>query len=235
MLMYLNYYIQQLRMLIYTVPVMLIAITVHEFAHGWVSYKLGDPTPKYEGRLSLNPLRHLDLIGTLCLLFFHMGWAKPVRINTAYYRNKRQGIIWVSLAGPFANFLTAFLSLLICGALMRFGNSGNSAVSVGVMLCYYSAVLNIGLGVFNLIPIPPLDGSNVVEQMYPRVFYFYQRIRPYCTLILLILLVTGVLSRPLSTANNGIFAAMWNVVSTLFSLGTGGGSGGGISSGGGYI
>ena len=82
--MYLNYYIQQLRMLIYTVPVMLIAITVHEFAHGWVSYKLGDPTPKYEGRLSLNPLRHLDLIGTLCLLFFHMGWAKPVRINTAY-------------------------------------------------------------------------------------------------------------------------------------------------------
>ena len=73
--MYLNYYIQQLRLLIYTVPVMLIAITVHEFAHGWVSYKLGDPTPKYEGRLSLNPLRHLDLIGTLCLLFFHMGWA----------------------------------------------------------------------------------------------------------------------------------------------------------------
>ena len=134
MLMYLNYYIQQLRMLIYTVPVMLIAITVHEFAHGWVSYKLGDPTPKYEGRLSLNPLRHLDLIGTLCLLFFHMGWAKPVRINTAYYRNKRQGIIWVSLAGPFANFLTAFLSLLICGALMRFGNSGNSAVSVGVKI-----------------------------------------------------------------------------------------------------
>ena len=206
--MYLNYYIQQLRMLIYTVPVMLIAITVHEFAHGWVSYKLGDPTPKYEGRLSLNPLRHLDLIGTLCLLFFHMGWAKPVRINTAYYRNKRQGIIWVSLAGPVANFLTAFLSLLICGALMRFGNSGNSAVSIGIMLCYYSAVLNIGLGVFNLIPIPPLDGSNVVEQMYPRVFYFYQRIRPYCTLILLILLVTGVLSRPLSVANNGIFAAI---------------------------
>ena len=213
----------------------LIAITVHEFAHGWVSYKLGDPTPKYEGRLSLNPLRHLDLIGTLCLLFFHMGWAKPVRINTAYYRNKRQGIIWVSLAGPVANFLTAFLSLLICGALMRFGNSGNSAVSIGIMLCYYSAVLNIGLGVFNLIPIPPLDGSNVVEQMYPRVFYFYQRIRPYCTLILLILLVTGVLSRPLSVANNGIFAAMWNIVSTIFSLGTGGSSGGGISSGGGYI
>ena len=91
MLMYLNYYIQQLRMLIYTIPVMLIAITVHEFAHGWVSYKLGDPTPKYEGRLSLNPLRHLDLIGTLCLLFFHMGWAKPVRINTAYYRISGRG------------------------------------------------------------------------------------------------------------------------------------------------
>ena len=100
------------------------------------------------------------------------GLGKPVRINTAYYRNKRQGIIWVSLAGPVANFLTAFLSLLICGALMRFGNSGNSAVSIGVMLCYYSAVINIGLGVFNLIPIPPLDGSNVVEQMYPGVFYF---------------------------------------------------------------
>lgn len=233
--MYLNYYIQQFRLLIYTVPVMLIAITVHEFAHGWVSYKLGDPTPRYEGRLSLNPLRHLDPIGTLCLLFFHMGWAKPVRINTAYYRNKQKGIIWVSLAGPMANFLTAFVSLLLCGVLMRFGSLGSGIVSACATLCYYSAVVNIGLGVFNLIPIPPLDGSNVVEQMYPGTFYFYQKIRPYSTLILLVLLVTGVLSRPLSTANNGIFAAMWNIVSTLFSLGSGGGTGGGISQGGGYI
>ena len=82
--MYLNYYLQQLRYIVYMAPVLLIAITAHEFAHGWMSERLGDPTPRADGRMSLNPFRHLDLIGTLCLLFFHMGWAKPVRINTRY-------------------------------------------------------------------------------------------------------------------------------------------------------
>ena len=92
-----------LRELLYTIPAILIAITVHEFAHGYVSYRLGDPTPEREGRLTLNPFAHLDFWGTLCLLLFRMGWAKPVRINTAYYRNRKKGIILVSLAGPAWN------------------------------------------------------------------------------------------------------------------------------------
>lgn len=96
-----SYYFQQLRDILYIAPVVLIAIMGHEFAHGWVSNRLGDPTPRMDGRLTLNPLKHLDPFGTLCLIFFKMGWAKPVRINTRYYKNRKSGIIMVSLAGPF--------------------------------------------------------------------------------------------------------------------------------------
>ena len=155
--MYLNYYLQQLRYIVYMAPVLLIAITAHEFAHGWMSERLGDPTPRVDGRMSLNPFRHLDLIGTLCLLFFHMGWAKPVRINTRYYRDRRKGIILVSLAGPVMNFILAFLSILGSGLILRFGNATSELMQTLYLLCYYSAVMNTGLGVFNLIPFPPLD------------------------------------------------------------------------------
>lgn len=114
------------------------------------------------GRLTLNPLKHLDPIGTLCLLFFHMGWANPVPINPYYYKDRKKGIILVSLAGPAVNLLLAFVSLLIEGLLMLYGSSSSSIVQTAMSLAYYSAVLNIGLGIFNLIPVPPLDGSHVL-------------------------------------------------------------------------
>ena len=118
-----SYYLQQLRDILYIAPVVLIAIMGHEFAHGWVSDRLGDPTPRMDGRLTLNPLKHLDPFGTLCLIFFRMGWAKPVRINTRYYKNRKSGIIMVSLAGPFMNFILAFLSLLLYGLLGKYGSA----------------------------------------------------------------------------------------------------------------
>ena len=217
--MYLNYYLQQIRYILYMAPVLLIAITAHEFAHGWMSERLGDPTPRADGRMSLNPLRHLDPVGTLCLIFFHMGWAKPVRINTRYYKNRRQGIILVSLAGPVMNFILAFLSVLLSGLIIRFGDANSELMQVLYLLCYYSAVMNTGLGVFNLIPFPPLDGSNVLEQILPRVGYFYQRIRPYRSLILLLLLVSGVLSRPLMNANSTILGGMWEIVHRILGFG----------------
>ncbi|GLG88652.1 peptidase [Sellimonas catena] len=217
--MYLNYYLQQLRYILYMAPVLLIAITAHEYAHGWMSERLGDPTPRADGRMSLNPLKHLDLVGTLCLLFFHMGWAKPVRINTRYYRDRRKGIILVSLAGPVMNFILAFISVLLSGLLLRFGNANSELIQVLYLLCYYSAVMNTGLGVFNLIPFPPLDGSNVLEQLIPRVGYFYERIRPYRSMILLILLVSGALSRPLTIANNTILGGMWETVQRILGFG----------------
>ena len=105
--------------LVYTLPAVLLAVSLHEFAHGFVSYKLGDPTPKSDGRLSLNPFHHLDLIGTLCLLVFHFGWAKPVQVNPRYYKNPKAGMAVTALAGPVMNFLVAFAGVLGMGILYR--------------------------------------------------------------------------------------------------------------------
>lgn len=222
----LSYYMHQLRVMLYVAPVILIAISFHEFAHGYVSYKMGDPTPKQDGRLTLNPFKHLDLAGTLCLLFFHMGWAKPVRINTACYKNKKRGTILVSLAGPAMNFLLAFLSLLIYGILLKYGNVYSKIVYTGVLLAYYSAVINVGLGVFNLIPWPPLDGSNVLGELIPKVNQYFRQIRRYSNLILIVLLVSGALTRPLSYANSVILNEMWNLVKMILQLGVAGTTGG---------
>ena len=101
----------QLSSLVYSIPALLIALTLHEFAHGWVSDKLGDPTPRRNGRLSLNPLHHLDPLGTLSLFLFRFGWAKPVMVNPNYYQNKKQGMVNVALAGPMMNYLLAFISI----------------------------------------------------------------------------------------------------------------------------
>lgn len=215
----LSYYMNQFKTMIYVVPVILIAISFHEFAHGYVSYKMGDPTPKRDGRLTLNPFRHLDLMGTLCLLLFHMGWAKPVRINTAYYKNKKKGTILVSLAGPFMNFLLAFLSLLIYGLLLKYGSAYSRAVYIGAMLAYYSAVVNVGLGMFNLIPLPPLDGSNVLGELIPKVNQYFYQIRRYSSLILIVLLVSGALSRPLGYADNMVLSGMWSIVKSILGIG----------------
>lgn len=210
----------RLQSLLFTVPVILMAIVCHECAHGWVSYKLGDPTAKNAGRLTLNPLKHLDPIGALCMLLFHVGWANPVPINPAYYRNRSRGLILVSLAGPCSNFILAFLSLLIEGLLARFGSDNSTVIWVLMQLCYYSAIVNLGLGLFNLIPIPPLDGSKVLGGLFPRVEAFFQRFGRYWSLVLLLCLFTGILSRPLSLLNNLLFEGMWKLVNLLLSVAT---------------
>ncbi len=201
--------LEYLKSLGYVVVAMLIAVSVHEFAHGLVSHKLGDPTPKRDGRLTLNPFKHMDLWGTICLVLFRVGWAKPVRINTSYYKNKKWGIIAVSLAGPFTNYVVAFLSLLLCYPLLE------KKMILGVWL-YYVAVLNVGLGTFNLIPIPPLDGSNVLMEICPRVISFYRRIGKYARIILAVCLIAGVLSRPMYLINDAILDGMWELVCRIF-------------------
>src|SRR5512145_1021719 len=129
---------------------LLYSIIIHELAHGWVAYRMGDPTAKYAGRLTLNPIKHLDPIGTAMLFIFGFGWAKPVPVNLGLVRNTRAGLIWVSAAGIIANLLLAFLAVLLL-RLLAPPPSG----SIGVML-YYLAQINIMLASFNLIPIPPL-------------------------------------------------------------------------------
>jgi Zn-dependent protease len=172
------------------IPVLLIAITVHEFAHARVAYAYGDATAKYHGRMNLNPINHLDPIGTLMILLAGFGWAKPVPINPYNFHNYRAGLRWVSLAGPLSNFALGFVSLFGLRFLLAFAAGPELLIDFFWVL----VELNILLGVFNLIPIPPLDGSKILVSLAPDSFLnFYQQIEQYAPLILLMLIVTGAL------------------------------------------
>ncbi len=191
--------------LLLSLPALLIALTAHEYAHGLAALKMGDYTAKYSGRLSMNPLHHLDLIGTLCLLLFHFGWAKPVPINPNNFRNPRKGIIIVSLAGPFANFLLAIVFGFVLAAMGKYAPA-NAVTEFLYTIVSYCVVLNVGLMVFNLIPIPPLDGSKVLLEFLPyrykAVFYQYER---YIGLIFFVLLIFGLLSPVLNFLARYVF------------------------------
>ena len=209
---------EQMQAALFTLPVILPAIICHECAHGWVSYKLGDPTAKNAGRLTLNPLKHLDPIGTLCMIFFHVGWANPVPIDPRYYRDRKKGIIYVSLAGPMTNFILAFVSLFIEGLLMKFASPHSTVIWVLCQFCYYSAVVNVGLGLFNLIPIPPLDGSKILGELSGTVYNFYWRYQRYWRIIMILCVITGVLSKPLSILNNAVSNGRWTLIRFLIML-----------------
>ena len=210
-----SYIIEQLQAALFTLPVVLPAIICHECAHGWVSYKLGDPTAKYARRLTLNPLKHLDPIGTLCMIFFHVGWANPVPIDPRYYRNRKKGIIYVSLAGPVTNFILAFLSLFTEGLLMKFGSPHSTVIWILCQFCYYSAIVNIGLGLFNLIPIPPLDGSKILGELSCKVNAFYWKYQRYWRLVMILCVVTGALSKPLGLLNEQVIRLLWQIIKAI--------------------
>ncbi len=222
--------------LLLSLPALLLALSVHECAHGYVAYKMGDYTAKYSGRLSLNPLRHLDPVGAFCLLVFHFGWAKPVPINPNNFKNRRKGVILVSLAGPASNFVMAILSALVLGIVgkllgiesvfglfnvsgyfMTAGLSQVTGLYVLLPMLYYCVILNIGLMAFNLIPIPPLDGSRVLLELLPyrarNVFYSVER---YSFLILILLLGTGVLSPVMSFMSQWVFTVIEWILNPIF-------------------
>lgn len=155
-----------LREIILTLPVFLLAISLHEYAHAFTAVKLGDPTPRYQGRLTLNFLAHFSWVGTLMLLIAGIGWAKPVQINTRNLKNPRMDTLWISLAGPLSNmFLAVAFSLLfrLSAPLLPAGPVGQST---GFLL-YLGVRLNLLLAFFNLIPVPPLDGAKVLAPLIP--------------------------------------------------------------------
>ncbi|MBU2482184.1 MAG: site-2 protease family protein [Proteobacteria bacterium] len=168
---------------------LLYAIIFHELAHGWVAYRMGDPTAKMLGRLSLNPLKHLDPVGTLMLFVFGFGWAKPVPVNFAQLRDKKTGMILVSSAGIIANMLLAFIAIFI-DRLLALPQS-----SMPALLLYYFAQINIILAAFNLIPIPPLDGSKILMGFAPpKIQNMLFRFEQYGFIIVIGLLFLGVLN-----------------------------------------
>ena len=195
--------------LLASIPGVLIAITFHEFAHGFVAYKLGDNTAKNEGRPSLNPLDHLDPIGSLMLLFAGFGWGKPVHVNPRNYTRKismEKGEAIVSAAGPIMNFLLAIIFTFIYYAIYKFAVSQFLSSTVGgiiMLLISYTISINIGLGVFNLIPLPPLDGSKIIMPFLPyKAKEWFTNNEQLFSLVFVVLWITGIAGTIISPAIN---------------------------------
>lgn len=177
-----------------------LSMSVHELAHGFVSYWMGDPTAKIEGRLSLNPFHHIDWVGMFCLIFFGFGWAKPVPIDSRYYKDQKTGIIWTSFAGPIANFLLAFVAVFLYYLIAyHTGAFAFSYVGNLILSCLSSiASLSTGFGIFNLLPIPPLDGSKILFSFLPdEQYYRFMKGSPFLSILFIALLWSGVLSEPI--------------------------------------
>ncbi len=179
--------------------VVLLCISVHEAAHGFMAYKLGDRTAKWMGRISINPMRHLDPVGALCMLFFGFGWAKPVMVNSFNFKNPKRGMALVSLAGPISNFILAFIGVILLKLVVVLGIPYFKYLNEFIELLIF---LNVGLGVFNLLPIPPLDGSKIFLSLLPsKLYYDIMRYEHLGWVLLVVALSLGVLDPILSNTN----------------------------------
>lgn len=186
--------------IIVTVPPFIFALTVHEYAHGYVAHRMGDNTAANLGRLSLNPLKHLDLLGCLAFFLINIGWAKPVPVDPRNFQNPRRDMIWVSLAGPGSNLILAVLSTLLAKLLILTDTGLPAFFAVPILQITVASIwINIMLAVFNLVPIPPLDGSKILLGLLPRKMAdTFAKVEPYGFIILLILFYTGILPRFIS-------------------------------------
>lgn len=211
--------------LLFTIPPVIIAITFHEFAHAWMADKLGDETPRMQGRLTLNPLSHLDPVGFVLLMFAGFGWGKPVQIDTRNFNRNvsvQKGEVLVSLAGPVMNFILAILFAVIFGAVYMFASSTFFASTIGnviYILLKECVIMNIGLGVFNLIPLPPLDGSKIFINLFSynarRWIMEHEQIFYY---IFLGIWITGLAGIIISPIINFLYSGLMNGILAIFRL-----------------
>ena len=182
-------------------PPLLFALTIHEFAHGYVAFFFGDPTAKALGRLTLNPLKHLDPIGTLAFFFIHFGWAKPVPVNPNYFKNPRQDMLWVALAGPATNLTVAVISALVAKFVVLTASILPLTIIIAILIpvqkmLVASVWINLVLCIFNFLPIPPLDGSRILAGLLPdHLAHSYASLERYGFIILILLMLTNTISR----------------------------------------
>ncbi|HIU56267.1 MAG TPA: site-2 protease family protein [Candidatus Ornithomonoglobus merdipullorum] len=210
-----SYIVQRLIM----IPIVLIALTFHEFCHGLVSSKLGDPTPRLTGRLTLNPLAHLDPIGTLLMIFTGFGWAKPVQINPGYYKKPKWGMALTALAGPISNFVLAFAAMLVYTIIhiinLKTGVFAGAMYQISYFVLLFAQV-NLCFMVFNLIPIPPLDGSRVLGLFLSTSAYFkLQRFERYSMILIIVLSFLNVFSVVIGTGVNFVLDGIINVCNLI--------------------
>lgn len=216
---------EQILALLLSIPGVLIAITFHEYAHAWAAYKLGDDTAKSQGRLSLNPLKHMDPIGIAMLLFLGFGWGRPVEIDSRNFNRNisvRKAEAIVSIAGPLANFILAIVFSAIYGALIKFNalTSMDTRTALTIITILQSIIsINIGLGVFNLIPLPPLDGSKVLSYFLPyNARNWFESNQQIFYIIFLIIWITGIAGTIISPAITSIYYGLMKLVSLVFGL-----------------
>lgn len=198
--------------------VILCILPLHELAHAWVANKLGDPTAKLEGRLTFNPLASVDPMGALALLLFGFGWAKPVPVDSRYFRKPKRDMAITALAGPVSNLLAAFVGAVLVAVMEAFSPYNGFTNFVYNVLWYY-VVVNISLAVFNLIPMPPLDGSRIVAAfLSDRVMYTYYRYQNLFVMLMFLLLLSGALSGPLATAQTFFANIIFSLARAPFQL-----------------
>lgn len=205
---------QQILIYLFRIPTILFAISVHESAHAWVAYKLGDPTARDNGRISLNPLRHLNPLGMIMMLLVGFGWASPVMINARNFKNPKVGMALSSLAGPLSNLILGFIASVgyVCCSVFLADN-GSAFVAALTMFLWVFLNLNVGLAIFNLIPIPPLDGSRILLLFLPQKIYFkIMRYEQYILIAFMVLMITGVITVPINYISSAVIQGMFKLI-----------------------
>lgn len=219
-----NFTVYTLISLLVSIPIVLFSLSFHEFAHAWAADRLGDSTARWSGRLTLNPLRHLDPIGTLSMIAFGIGWAKPVPVNARNFNNPKKGMALTGLAGPVSNLILSFCGILCYrilnavtalniilrhGEIYTYQNAEFGILDIVAIFFIIFAQMNAYLAVFNLIPIPPFDGSRIFYFLLPDKWYFsvmrYERV---IMIVMLLLLSSGVLSPVISAVSDGMLSAI---------------------------